>query len=251
MKRLAMLAVLALLPGRLPADTFPTQERGFQAEKAFHVGDFDTVNLFNGNLVLTIPIGGSYPVGGGLSYGLTLIYNSNAWDFEQTASVTTQAIPSRRSNAGMGWRLSLGELLEPTDPSNETTRWIYIGSDGAEHGLYDRLHEGETAVGTVKYTRDNSYLRFRSISSTRKEVDFPDGTTRIFTWYAAWDWRLTRIEDRFGNGIDLTYVHDQTTGEVKAWKIQDQHGRVQTINFVTANWYGRGPEAARQLVRRR
>lgn len=73
-RRVALILAL-LVPGRLQADTFPTQERGFQAEKAFHVGDFDTVNLFNGNLVLTIPIGSSYPVGGGLSYGLTLVYS--------------------------------------------------------------------------------------------------------------------------------------------------------------------------------
>ena len=131
MRRLALVLLLALVPVRLAADTFPTQERGFQAEKAFHVGDFDTVNEFNGNLLLTIPIGGSYPVGGGLSYGLTLIYNSNAWDFEQTASATTQAIPVRRANSGMGWRLSPGELLEPTDPANETNRWVYADASGA------------------------------------------------------------------------------------------------------------------------
>src|SRR5215213_827900 len=141
-----LLVLIFLLPCALLADTFPSQERGFQAEKAFHVGDFDTVNLFNGNLVLTIPIGGAYPVGGGLSYGLTLIYNSNVWDYEETASATTQALPNRRSNAGMGWRLSLGELLEPTDPSNESTRWVYVGADGAEHTFYDYLHQGETVV---------------------------------------------------------------------------------------------------------
>src|SRR5215218_4554735 len=115
-----LLVLIFLLPCALLADTFPSQERGFQAEKAFHVGDFDTVNLFNGNLVLTIPIGGSYPVSGGLAYGLTLAYNSNVWDFQQDdVNVYTQALPNRRSNAGLGWRLSMGELLEPLDPQND------------------------------------------------------------------------------------------------------------------------------------
>lgn len=238
MRRLPLLLALALVPVRLAADTFPTQERGFQAEKAFHVGDFDTVNLFNGNLVLTIPIGGSYPVGGGLSYGLTLIYNSNAWDYEQTASNLTQAIPNRRSNAGMGWRLSLGDLLEPTDPANETTRWVYVGADGAEHTFYDTLHEGEAGTG-ADYTRDSSYLRFRSLSSTEKKVDFGDGTIQTFTWFGLWNWRLTRIEDRFGNFANVTYVHDQNTGDLKSWKIQDQHGRTQTVDFVAESHYNR------------
>ncbi|MFL6198334.1 MAG: hypothetical protein ACJ76J_04085, partial [Thermoanaerobaculia bacterium] len=238
MRRGVLILTLALLPARLLADTFPSQERGFQAEKAFHVGDFDTVNLFNGNLVLTIPIGGSYPVGGGLSYGLTLTYNSNAWDFEQTASATTEALPSRRSNAGMGWRLSPGELLEPNAPANETNHWVFVGGDGAEHNFYDYLHEGEAGAG-ADYTRDNSYLRFRNLSSTQRAIDFPDGTIQTFTSYGQWDWRLTRIEDRFGNWANVTYVHDVDTGEVKAWKIQDQHGRTQTVNLVTASWYNR------------
>ena len=237
MKKLIL--ALLLLPAPLLADTFPSQERGFQAEKAFHLGDFDTVNLFNGNLVLSIPVGGTYPVGGGLSYGLTLVYNSNAWDFEETASATTQALPTRRSNAGMGWRLSLGELLEPTDPFNDTNRWLYVGADGAEHTFYDFLHEGEAIVTGVRYTRDNSYLRFRNTSSSQRLIDFPDGTIQTFTNFAQWDWRLTRIEDRFGNWANVTYVNDIGTGEVKAWKIQDQHGRIQTINFVTATWYNR------------
>lgn len=237
MKRLIL--ILLLLPLPLLADTFPSQERGFQAEKAYQVGDFDTVNLFNGNLVLTLPIGGSYPVGGGLSYGLTLVYNSNVWDYEETASATTLAFPVRRSNAGMGWRLSLGELLEPTSPANDSSFWVYIGGDASEHSFYDRLHNGEATVSTVKYTRDNSYLRFRSLSSTQKAVDFPDGTIQTFTTYGQWDWRLTRIEDRFGNWVNVTYVTDASTGEVTAWKIQDQHNRIQTINFVTASWYNR------------
>ena len=70
-------------------------------------------------------------------------------------------------------------------------------------------------------------------------MDFPDGTTQTFTWSRPWDWRLTRIEDRFGNWADVTYVNDLSTGEVKAWKIQDQHGRTQTVNLVTASWYNR------------
>ncbi|HWM95039.1 MAG TPA: RHS repeat-associated core domain-containing protein [Thermoanaerobaculia bacterium] len=239
MRRLAPVLMLAFLPVPLLADTFPSQERGFQAEKAFHLGDFDTVNLFNGNLVLTIPIGGSYPVGGGLSYGLALVYNSKAWDYQQSVSEQTQSLPNRRSNAGMGWRLSLGELMEPTDPANDSNFWIYIGADGAEHTLYDTLHEGEAAVSTVKYSRDNSYLRFRSVSSAEKAVDFPNGTTQTFTSFGQWDWRLSRIDDRHGNWANVIYVHDINTGELKSWKIQDQHGRTQTVNYVTASWYNR------------
>jgi hypothetical protein len=237
MRRLLILSLLLAAP--LAADPFPTQERGFQAEKAFHIGDFDTVNLFNGNLILTIPIGGSYPVSGSLSYGLTLTYNSNAWDFREDATgVYTQALPNRRSNAGMGWRLSLGELLDPYYSENDVGLWTYLGADGGEHSFRDSLHEGEPVVTGVKYTRDGSYLRFRYVDVNTRAVDFPDGTIQTFSNWGGYLWRLARIEDRFGNYVNVTYSLD-TEGKTKSWTIKDQHGRTQTVNFITDTLYGR------------
>ena len=59
----------------------PTNQRGFAADQAFAVGEIDHINRFNGNLILTIPIGPSYPVSSHLSYGLVLSYNARLWDF--------------------------------------------------------------------------------------------------------------------------------------------------------------------------
>ena len=73
---IAVLAAALAVPAA--AETHPNLATGFQADKAFAAGGVDSVNGFNGNLVITLPIGGSYPVGAGLSYGLTLVYNSNA-----------------------------------------------------------------------------------------------------------------------------------------------------------------------------
>ncbi len=239
MRRLMSILMFLILAAPLAADPFPTQERGFQAEKAFQIGDFDTVNLFNGNLVLTLPIGGSYPVSSSLSYGLTLTYNSNAWDFqEDDIGAYTQAIPNRRSNAGMGWRLSLGELLDPFYAENDIGLWTYLGADGGEHSFRDSLHDGEPVVTGVKYTRDGSYLRFRYVDANTRAVDFPDGTIQTFAHWGNHLWRLARIEDRFGNGVDIGYTFD-AGGNLKTWSIQDQHGRTQTVNFIAASQYGR------------
>src|SRR4051812_13653985 len=80
---------------------------------------FDNVNLHNGNLSLAIPIGQRFNAGGNLNYGLTLIYNSNVWDFNEKndprangnrGGIVNQAIPDPKSNAGLGWKLSLGSL---------------------------------------------------------------------------------------------------------------------------------------------
>ena len=40
------------------ADVHPNTAPGFPVEQSFHVGDVDSVNLFNGALTLTIPLGG-------------------------------------------------------------------------------------------------------------------------------------------------------------------------------------------------
>jgi len=57
-KTLALLLLLASGGVRAAlADDYPSQALGTQPEKAYQFGNVDHVNLFNGNLVLTIPIG--------------------------------------------------------------------------------------------------------------------------------------------------------------------------------------------------
>ena len=63
------------------------QARGFTANGVFSTKEIDSVNLFNGNLTLTIPIGGAYKGGGNSSFSLTLVYNSNLWNQEEECLV--------------------------------------------------------------------------------------------------------------------------------------------------------------------
>jgi RHS repeat-associated protein len=89
------------------------QARGFNAATGFGGGDVDSINPFNGNLVIRIPIGQAYKVNGHLSYQLSLVYNNNVWDYQMRDDGTatyTQALPNRTSNAGLGWTVSLGRL---------------------------------------------------------------------------------------------------------------------------------------------
>lgn len=57
--------------------------RGFNANGAYQSHDIDHINLFNGNLVIAIPLGQTYPVNGTLSYSFKLIYNSFIWSRER------------------------------------------------------------------------------------------------------------------------------------------------------------------------
>ena len=147
--RTVLFAVIALFAslGRAGADIHPNTQSGFPVDQAFQVGDVDSINLFNGSLVLTIPIGLTYPVGGGMSYGLKLIYNSNPWFFQEivfdTGSVT-QSLPNPCSNAGLGWHLSFGSINSPcaaiADVGNSL---FYDDPSGSQHILYPTLHSGE------------------------------------------------------------------------------------------------------------
>jgi RHS repeat-associated protein len=209
------------------ADDYPTQALGIEPQKAYQFGAVDHVNLFDGNLVLSIAIGQRYPVGASFSYGLDLVYNSNVWDYVDTSSGQglTTAFPKRNSNAGMGWLLTLGLLQEPNDPDNTTGVWLYVGSDGAEHRLYPSLHNEEPAVGARQYMRDGSYIRMRGTNTdSAVYLDFPDGTTHTFTKYGSFDWRITGISDPFGNGVGISYQNYPSN-----WLITDSLGRQTTV----------------------
>lgn len=221
----ALLAVIGFTPAL--ADPHPNVQRGFAPDKAFAVGEIDAVNVFNGNLNLSIPIGPSYPIRENFSYQLTLVNNSKLWDFIQTHDGTTYAYakPSWH-NAGIGWTLSLGRLLPPCaslpqDCVNQTGFWQYRGPDGAEHLFFDRLHPNSPEVPQpdVWYTRDGSYLRLKSGSW---QVEFPDGTVHTFR---SWDGYPSEIRDPFGNALTIAYV---ATAAQEYWSLYDGH----RFNFV-------------------
>jgi RHS repeat-associated protein len=228
---------LAAAAAPAAADTFPSQALGIAPERAYQAGNVDSVNLFNGNLMLALQIGQRYPVGGSFSYGLHLTYNSGAWDYVVTDFATGQiaAYPRRNSNAGMGWLLTLGQLQEPNDPLNTTQQWLYTGPDSAEHRFYLRLHEEDPQTGGRQYTRDGTYIRLRGIyaNGTVVYLDFPDGTLHTFTRFGIYDWRLTNVSDPFNNNLAVNYPTDLQ------WVINDSANRTLTVNFEPAQGYAK------------
>jgi hypothetical protein len=225
------------------AQQHPNIARGFSADKAYDSGLVDSVDLYSGALSLSIPIGSTYPVNASLSYGLALYYNSKVWDYEDVWTNNVehlQALPDRSSNAGLGFRLSFGELLAPSSPLNETARWVYVSADGGQHTFWDRLHTGEATATGVCYTRDNTYLRLKGIggcfnnsNGLQAEIEFPDGTIHKFTRTSvALPFKLASIRDRFNNTITITYL----TGPIR-WQITDG-SRTQTVYFTSSPSWG-------------
>lgn len=276
----ALAVTLCLATASLHAqdEGFPTEEanigRGFGGgvSKVFDAGDLDDVNLFNGNLTVTIPVGPTYPVAGGLSYGLRLVYNANVWDHRVTPcgdgpdicprTEMTEAWPQLDSNAGVGWKLSLGELYPPNRRDGQTEDvlainkggdWLYIGPDGARHTFYQDLHhEVADNDADLLYTNDGSYLRLRveplppSGGRHARTVQLPDGVEHRFEAFRVdpgaapdgsdldeyeEDWRLVSIRDPFGNEVTVDYV-DALDGSTRTWVIRDSHGRETRAFFI-------------------
>lgn len=209
--------------------------KGFDPEQVYQLGAIDHVNLFNGALTVTLPIGQSYPVGGSLSYGLTLSYTGNPWDFEieyddndgdgipdgcedgQLNECFVAAWPLRTSNAGLGWHLTLGQLR------TDENRLIYVDPTGSRHPFFDRLSLDQTTTPGIHYTRDGTYLRLRDNGGSR-ELDFPDGTIHVFDDQG----RVTEMRDRFadasGNPVNRVTVDYQGCGATDTlcrWTLTD------------------------------
>jgi RHS repeat-associated protein len=242
------------------ADPHPNTQGGVDVAQTFQVGDVDNINLFNGALTVAIPLGISYPVNGNFAYRLTLVANSNPWDFSireepSTGSTYQDSFPSHCSNAGLGWRVSLGAIGTYTMPSwpvcvnsdVSSALAVYEAADGSQHSFYATLHPGEPddffngvqdhittgqqVVENVTYTRDGSYLRLKNYGSYW-ELEFPNGNIHRF----GTDGRIVQLRDPFGNQLDVAYPQigscaSPQSGETSCWQLSDSQGRTHWIYF--------------------
>ena len=179
----------------------------------------DHVNTMTGNLMITLPIGQPFRIGPSFSHGLNLVYNSSVWDSwtDRRDGVPAnewgnpingaRSAPAYGSNAGLGWKLSLGELyatgytpsdFSPHDDSrywpNKSPGWLYVAPDGSRIDL-----------GTTK-----SSMRLTVAEDAL--LEFPDGSSRTFEKnhdpsceLSDGCWRLTKITDSFGNLATIGY----------------------------------------------
>jgi hypothetical protein len=220
-----------------PAQEHPNVARGVSSQGSG--GDADSINPFNGNLSVVIPLGQSFPVNGGLSYGLSLVYNSQVWEFEERSlgeQTFVQSLPSKVNNAGLGWIVTLGQFNPPQAVGSASFRDTYLSPDGSRHIFYPSLHEGEPVDPDFEYTRDSAYLRYKK--STR-ELEFPDGTIHTFDAKG----NLLQIRGRStgpspSKKVDVTYLGPAGTpvapAQAVTWKISDGT-RISYVRFRTVS----------------
>lgn len=235
----------------------PAMSQGVSEDSLFKPGANDTINLFNGNLTVAVPLGSTYPVGPGLSYGLGLTYNSSgAWHVEDKDDIQcnidngngvdtyffTAYHPYKINNAGMGWNLSLGRLAgdAPASTHLDFDRRTYIQADGHRRGLYESLHDKVDTDPGVLYSNDGSYIRMTENATGCSNppasggechvLEFADGSSHQF--HAIGDepgFLPTYQVDRFGNHLKIDYTI--VGNEITEWVLEDSHGRVQKVAF--------------------
>ena len=118
---LGMLAWAAAVAQSGP-DNDPAQAQGY-VQNHFHHTSFDSINLYNGQLTIPIPIGPAYQIGPNLAFQATLTYNTR---------LTEPGHPTDENNPnyfplvgdpaiGLGWTFSAGKIAcgaLPTAPPN-------------------------------------------------------------------------------------------------------------------------------------
>jgi YD repeat-containing protein len=260
-RAILLIFIFAALP--IFADQHKNQLKGFNPENIYYTHDIDSINAFNGNLTMTIPIGQEYPMAEGFSYRLTLYSNSSVWDsmvvdppsppllngaghMRSNASGlcepnngVTVALPNRRANAGLGWTLSLGRLYEPGDVSRGgSPDFMYESPDGSEHPFRPKLHPADPEIAGVQYTTDSTYIRMH-VDGVSRILEFPDGSKHTFkrlpTGGGPW---LPVMLEHLGSDASVSIEYPQNTDGTYNWRIHDTHGREQLVHFAKKFWDG-------------
>lgn len=256
---LILAVFVALVAPAAFADDHPSASRGFQADQVYQVGDVDSVNLFNGNLTIAIPIGPRLHVGGNVDLGLNLVYNSSVWEVKEDKDGYVKAHHSRDSNAGIGWYLGLGVLRAPARYLEQDQDYSYLSPDGSEHVFYSKLHVSDSSSDSnVWYTRDGSYLRMRifpTATPVYATVEHPSGLRQEFEkscvdvgGITVCHWDLRKVYDQHfdnsGNplnfinvsqpeGCSCTRLEDSFQRKVEI--LRDQDWDVSSVVFYDAN----------------
>ncbi len=249
------LLFVAPLRGQAP---FAENSKGFAPNATFQTNGFDHVNLFSGNLALSIPLGPTYPIGADFSHRLNLVYNSKLWRSELGCTYQGNdyygIYVSGSPVTGAGWTLELGHLNqhEPfSETGNGAIAFRYLGSDGSAHNFH-------SCAPLAPYcTSDTSFLRAANLLIDPQtnvlmsaEIDFPDGEKGYFTKqinkqmvnhgptphdFDADGLYLTKLKSRFGDTILVTYGPNP---------VADGSTQISTVQH-----YRGDPDTAGQLVR--
>lgn len=236
-----LLFVAGRFCGPALAATAPSEAYLGYVDNTFASGSIGDVNLFNGNLALSIPIGPALQVGPSLAWQASLTYNSQIWRIHTTSlAEPAKALLRGMPFAGVGWTFNPG-YISALNPESRATPTPgpgirYVAPDGSEHTF-----DPESAPASVSgWSGGESRQFYRSndlgglLFLCDENPQFPLSQAPVmwdaagnrydfeflvqgFGGYSATDqplndfgldhtrWVLTRISDEFGHSIQLYY----------------------------------------------
>lgn len=244
------------------------QARGFNANGVYSTNDLDSVNLFNGNLILRVPLGSSYRVSNSLSYSFVLFYNSALWSQIEVCQPTIDvnspsyfppysafyidgvnfyledALDDSYAGSGRGWDNECFTYSVPNPSANAGMGWqlsmgkLYYPRSGVSD---DRLTATEKFY-YVYQTPDGSEHTFYP---TLHEGEADDAAKKIWFTRDNSYLRLTVLKDasndsiriEFPDGTKHTFQPVKTPFgvEYKVTRMEDQYNNWVSIQYQDTN----------------
>ena len=173
------LAVLGLAVPDLWAQDTEVAERGLQVTGSYRLGDIETVNTKNGNVMLRVPLASLPPGrGGDPGFQLTLNYNSKLWDIYvehvEDPSDPTNPIPGNDPNPANALSYRVKQTLKQAlgNPGWSYNYQYMIDLDKRS------LHRfGLTTVCDPNNTKTEDQLLYYEY---KVNMVFPDGSVHVF-----------------------------------------------------------------------
>ena len=172
---------------------------GFRPNHAFEGGMFgESIDVLNGGLNLTTPIGQRYRLNPRLDYGLTLNYNSKIWDATEyqngPIAPHKQVAATHEGPFGIGFTGHFGRIFYAPErvqtagdgspnydaQRNYTATWTWVSPDGSHHEfLFDSNTtyggEDQVSAGPLFGRRKTNDLSYSLISGPANQY-CPQGT---------------------------------------------------------------------------
>src|ERR1700682_1455068 len=183
--------------------------RGFLPTGSYSLSDIETINNTNGDVILRIPIA-SLPSGrGGLSAGVSLIYNSKLWEANASVAGDCLATPQTTYNLAQsengGWHYGIRFEVRRTQRNDHFSsqcalqcpnqnyyhNWKteLIFPDGSAHLLTPRGYESENFNGYFNRLPDGR----KAICSTGPGDWMPVGDGSLLSYYTT-DGTFARLD---------------------------------------------------------
>jgi RHS repeat-associated protein len=164
---------------------------GLQSNHPFETGKFgEDIDVLNGGLTMSVPIGQEYLVSSNLKYQVALRYNSRVWDTSDWGQFNVVHL-AHVSNMGLGFSFNFGRIYRDvtlgTVRSGNTTNpmtfytWVYVSPDGSEHEIGSAAQDSGGCTRLPEFQTIDTTFYSISWSSSLSTWNGTSGTAPTFS----------------------------------------------------------------------